>query len=59
MTPERELYQPPVYTKTWFHTGACFERMTLLDAYAQEYYRSDVEAPRLSPTRFARKQTEG
>ena len=59
MTPERELSQPPVYTTTWFHTGACFERTTLLDAYAEEYYRSDVEAPRLSPTRLPENKPKG
>ena len=50
MTPEGELHQPAVCTKTWFHTGACLDRTTLLNAYAGEYYRGDAEAPHLPAT---------
>lgn len=38
---------PPVVTRTWFHTGAWFERERMESALAREYYRGD--APRLEP----------
>src|SRR5262249_15300745 len=59
MTPEQELYQPPVYTKTWFHTGAYLERATLLDAYAQEYYRGDGQAPHLPISELPENKPKG
>ncbi|TIN77493.1 SpvB/TcaC N-terminal domain-containing protein [Mesorhizobium sp.] len=33
-----ELNQPPVTTRTWFHTGAYAEGDAILDRYRQEYY---------------------
>ncbi len=30
---------PPVYTRTWFHTGVCLERAHVSDHFAREYYR--------------------
>jgi RHS repeat-associated protein len=35
---ERPLYQPPVLTKTWFHTGATGEAGKILAQYRHEYY---------------------
>jgi len=34
-----EFHLPPVYTKTWFHTGAYFDRDHISQSYQQEYYR--------------------
>lgn len=34
-----ELNQPPVLTKTWYHTGAWIRERTLLEAFGQEYYK--------------------
>jgi len=33
------LDQPPVLTKTWYHTGAWLRDRTLIDAFKTEYYR--------------------
>ncbi|PZF73903.1 SpvB/TcaC N-terminal domain-containing protein [Taibaiella soli] len=35
------LDQSPVFTKTWYHTGAWIRERTLLDAYATEYFALD------------------
>ena len=32
------LFQPPVLTKTWFHTGAFFDREKILTQYESEYW---------------------
>ncbi|MEM8999771.1 MAG: SpvB/TcaC N-terminal domain-containing protein [Bacteroidota bacterium] len=32
------LYQSPVLTKTWFHTGAFLDRERILDQYKNEYW---------------------
>jgi RHS repeat-associated protein len=37
----RPLYQPPVLTKTWFHTGAAAHGRTILGQYQHEYYRDE------------------
>lgn len=34
-----DLDQPPVMTKTWYHTGAWMQGEQLLDAYNKEYFR--------------------
>ncbi|MBL6447658.1 insecticidal toxin complex protein [Fulvivirga sp. 29W222] len=33
-----ELYQPPVLTKTWFHTGAFLDRERILTQFEKEYW---------------------
>lgn len=33
-----ELYQPPVTTRTWFHTGAFVQRDNILHQLSEEYY---------------------
>ncbi|MEM9444383.1 MAG: SpvB/TcaC N-terminal domain-containing protein [Verrucomicrobiota bacterium] len=33
-----ELYQAPVLTKTWFHTGAFLDRERILNHYEKEYW---------------------
>jgi len=34
------LYQSPVLTKTWFHTGAFFGENHILDQFAHEYFQN-------------------
>jgi RHS repeat-associated protein len=34
-----ELYQPPVTTKTWYHTGALLEEARILHQFRHEYYQ--------------------
>ncbi len=44
-------FVPPVYTKTWFHTGAYFERDRLEQYYRNaEYYAEDTAAVFLNNT---------
>ena len=43
ITSDRRLYQPPVKTITWFHTGAA-ERRELLGRYRAEYFPASVAA---------------
>lgn len=35
---KEELYQPPVLTKTWFHTGAFLNREKILTHFKKEYW---------------------
>jgi RHS repeat-associated protein len=37
---EADLYQPPVLTKTWFHTGAFLSQENILNQYAHEYFQN-------------------
>ena len=46
---EEELYVPPVYTKSWFHTGFFNNKEKILGQYADEYYRQDQAAWTLLP----------
>jgi RHS repeat-associated protein len=39
-----ELYVPPVYTKTWHHTGAYIENKVITKQYEQEYFQGDKNA---------------
>ena len=39
-----ELYVPPVYTKTWFHTGFFKNREEISIQYASEYFSQDTDA---------------
>lgn len=42
ITDLHQLYQPPVKTVTWFHTGAFLSRERILNQFQQEYFpRSD------------------
>ena len=45
-----EVYAPPVYTKTWVHTGAFFGREALEAQFASEYWAEDNLAPKLADT---------
>lgn len=49
---DHKLYQPPVKTVTWFHTGFATDRSRILGAYEQEYFPARY-ADRLPPTGFA------
>ncbi len=48
--PNTRDERPPVRTVTWFHTGAWFEKGTLGEAYAREYYAGDADAVELADT---------
>jgi len=37
-----ELYQPPVLTKTWFHTGAFLDRARILTLFRDEYWHEEL-----------------
>ncbi|NGZ10914.1 MAG: hypothetical protein CV088_16265 [Nitrospira sp. LK70] len=49
ITNDHKLYQPPVKTVTWFHTGAFLDRNKILSQYEQEYFPEWYEA--LQPDR--------
>ncbi|MBX9895649.1 MAG: FG-GAP-like repeat-containing protein [Nitrosomonas sp.] len=36
----KKLYQPPIKTITWFHTGAFLNRERILSQFQKEYFRS-------------------
>jgi RHS repeat-associated protein len=38
ITDDKTLYQPPVRTVTWYHTGAMFERERILAQFENEYF---------------------
>ena len=40
----KEFYVPPVYTKTWHHTGAYFEDGVIAKQYEKEYFQGDKDA---------------
>ncbi|SFE35143.1 SpvB/TcaC N-terminal domain-containing protein [Nitrosomonas sp. Nm166] len=40
ITDDHQLYQPPIKTITWFHTGAFLNRERILSQFQQEYFRS-------------------
>ena len=44
ITNDQTLYQPPVKTISWFHTGAFFERDRILSQFEQEYFPRWFEA---------------
>ena len=43
LTPE--LNQPPVTTRTWYHTGAFLDQPRVLHQYRHEYYRREQRIP--------------
>ncbi|MFT3772892.1 MAG: SpvB/TcaC N-terminal domain-containing protein [Minicystis sp.] len=45
-----ELHQPPVYTKTWFHTGAWRAGAKIGKQYEKEYFSGDPKAVLLPDT---------
>ena len=38
ITADKTLYQPPIKTVTWYHTGAMFDRDRILSQFEQEYF---------------------
>ena len=44
ITGDQTLYQPPVKTVTWFHTGAFLDRERILAQFADEYFPEWLEA---------------
>lgn len=42
---EKELYVPPVHTKTWYHTGTYYNWKSISKHFAKEYYAGDSQAP--------------
>jgi RHS repeat-associated protein len=47
---EAEHHLPPVYTKSWFHTGAFLDREAIARHYAAEYYAGDPQGRLLPDT---------
>lgn len=43
------LHQPPVLTKTWYHTGAFLDREKILDQFAHEYFNQAAIAEKKLP----------
>ncbi|BFU96282.1 MAG: RHS repeat-associated core domain-containing protein [Nitrospira sp.] len=46
ITDAKELYQPPIKTVTWFHTGAWLDRDKILSHFQDEYFPNWFEALR-------------
>src|SRR5262249_21498172 len=44
ITEDKKLYQPPVKTVTWFHTGAFLDRDKVLSHFQNEYFPNWFEA---------------
>jgi RHS repeat-associated protein len=40
---EASLHQEPVVTKTWYHTGAFFQKDKILNQFAKEYWYEEME----------------
>jgi RHS repeat-associated protein len=47
-----ELHTAPVYTKTWYHTGARAGSQTLSRQYGSEYFNKDAGAHELADSAF-------
>ncbi|MCB9230590.1 MAG: hypothetical protein H6581_02960 [Bacteroidia bacterium] len=41
---DQALFVPPVYTKTWFHTGAALRGELVAAQYAREFWSGDAQA---------------
>jgi RHS repeat-associated protein len=48
ITEDQTLYQPPVKTVTWFHTGAYIDRRRILSQFEHEYFPHWFDALRPS-----------
>jgi RHS repeat-associated protein len=46
ITADKTLYQPPVNTVTWYHTGAFLDRERILSHFAHEYFPRWLEGQR-------------
>ena len=47
-----DLYVPPVYRKTWHHTGAYFEAGAISGHYRHQYFSGDAQAHELPDSCF-------
>jgi RHS repeat-associated protein len=43
ISDDKTLYQPPIKTITWFHTGAFLDREHILSQFQQEYFAIDPQ----------------
>ena len=43
VTDDKTLYQPPVKTVTWFHTGAFLDRQRIISEFKDEYFPNWLE----------------
>ncbi len=56
ITDDHTLYQPPIKTVTWYHTGAALDRERILSVFKDEYYpirgftEHQLPEPTLTPT---------
>ena len=39
----KELHQPPVLTKTWFHTGAFLDKTRIMNQFREEYWYEEFK----------------
>lgn len=46
---EPEFFQPPVTTRTWYHTGAFLDGERLLQQYQRDYYQQESLFPDAGP----------
>ncbi|MFT6046155.1 MAG: RHS repeat-associated protein [Arenicella sp.] len=44
ISDDKTLYQPPVKTITWYHTGAAIDREKILNQYSKEYFPNNLSA---------------
>lgn len=49
---EKEHYVAPIYTKTWYHTGAYKKAEDLIESYRKEFYQGDSKALKITPQVF-------
>ena len=50
ITDDKTLYQPPVKTVTWFHTGALLDRERILSQFAHEYFPAGLRTCNRTPS---------
>lgn len=43
-TTKEENYVPPVYTRTWYHTGASFDNPAVMANYKAHFFKGDTKA---------------
>src|SRR5690606_17679157 len=44
---QKKLWTPPVYTRSWFMTGAYEQTPAICDQYASEFYKGDQQQWRI------------
>jgi Salmonella virulence plasmid 65kDa B protein/Insecticide toxin TcdB middle/N-terminal region/Insecticide toxin TcdB middle/C-terminal region len=50
VTDDKTLYQPPVKTVTWFHTGVFLDRQRIISEFKEEYFPNSFEELRPDET---------